>query len=215
MPGHEAAVGVADGLGKGVAQCGLGAEIHVAEEELADEVGWDRAGLFALFAVGFHRVGRAPVEEPHREGAEVVVGREDGCCGWGECCRGCGRFGEGRSVAFVGDYAVEGREGESFAAAVGSCGGFEAEFGISRNGKGGIGTGEFVVRGLRARALDFIDVWFLRGAVLGYVECGVAWVGQRFGGWDGARYFSYFLGCLADIQRGPLRNVESALTCST
>lgn len=74
MPRHEAAVGVADGLGKGVAERGLGAEVHVTEEELAEEVGWDCAGLFALFAVGFHGVGRAPIEEAHGEGAEVVVG---------------------------------------------------------------------------------------------------------------------------------------------
>ena len=215
MPGYEAAVGVADGLGEGVAECGLGAEVHVAEEKLAEEVGWDRAGLFALFAVGFHGVARAPVEEAHGEGAEVVVGREDGCCGWRECRRGCGGFGEGCGVAFVGDYAVQGREGESLAAAVGCCGGFEAEFGIGGNGKGGIGPGELVVGGLRPRALDLINVWFLRGAVLGYVECGVAWVGQRFGGWDWARYVSYFLGCLIDIQQGPLSNFQNTLTCST
>ena len=190
VPGHEAAVGVADRLGKGVAECGLGAEVHVAEEELAEEVGRDRAGLFALFAVGFHRVGRAPVEESHGEGAEVVVGRKDGRCGWGECGWGCGRFGEGCGVALVGDYAVECREGEGFAAAVEGCCGFEAEFGIGGHGKGCIGAGELVVGGLGARALESVDVWFLRGPILRYVECGVAWVGQRFGGWNWARYVS-------------------------
>ena len=161
MPGHEAAAGVADGLGEGVAERGLSAEVHVAEEELAEEVGRDGAGLFALFAVGFHGVACAPVEEAHGEGAEVVVGREDGCCGWGECCRGCGGLREGCGVAFVGDYAVEGREGEGFAAAMGGCGGFEAEFGKGGDGKRGVGAGELVVGGLRARALGFIDVWFL------------------------------------------------------
>lgn len=72
VPGDEAGGGVVVGLGEAVAQGGLGGEVHVAEEELADEVGGDSCGF------GF--VGRflddgleAPVEEADRKGAEVVV----------------------------------------------------------------------------------------------------------------------------------------------
>ena len=72
VPGDEAAVAVVVGLGEGVPEDGLRAEIHVAEEELADEVGGD-GGLFA-FWVFREDVLDAPVEEADGEGAEVVMG---------------------------------------------------------------------------------------------------------------------------------------------
>lgn len=108
MPRHESAARVPDCLREGVAQRGLGAEIHISEEQLAEEVGGDGGGLFAFAAVGFHGVVRAPVEEADGEGAEVVVGGEESCGLWRKG-RGCGRwFGKCCCVAFVGDYGVEG-----------------------------------------------------------------------------------------------------------
>ena len=107
VPGDESAVRVADCLREGVAQCGLGAEIHISEEQLAEEVGGDGGGLFAFAAVGFHGVVGAPVEEADGEGAEVVVGGEEGCGLWGEGRRCRSWLGECCCVAFVGDYGVE------------------------------------------------------------------------------------------------------------
>ncbi len=78
VPGDEAAVAVADCLGEGVAKRGLGAEVHFAEEELAEEVGGHGGGFFAFALVGGHGVVGAPVEEADGEGAEVVVGGEEG-----------------------------------------------------------------------------------------------------------------------------------------
>lgn len=72
------------------------------------------------------------------------------------------------------------------------------------DGEGSVGPSELVIGGLGARALNFIDVWFLGRAVLGYIECSVAWVGHRLGGWNWARYVPYFLGCLIDIQQSSL-----------
>ena len=57
-PGDEAAVGVVDCLSEGVASCCLGAEIHVAEEELTNE----RDGWLGCFpGVGGDSVLDAPV----------------------------------------------------------------------------------------------------------------------------------------------------------
>lgn len=44
VPGDEAHVGIVVRLGEGVAKGGLGAEIHVSEEKLANEVCWDCRG---------------------------------------------------------------------------------------------------------------------------------------------------------------------------
>ena len=72
VPGDEADVGVVVGLGEGVADGGLGGEVHVAEEELADEVCGDCGGFFCVG--GFFDDGLdAVVEEADGEGAEVVV----------------------------------------------------------------------------------------------------------------------------------------------
>ena len=63
------------------------AEVHVSEEELADQVGGD-CGLLG-FGVVFEDVLDAPVEEADAERAEVVVGGKEGrrlrgvCCGSG------------------------------------------------------------------------------------------------------------------------------------
>ncbi len=106
VPGDEAAVGVADGLGEGVAQRGLGAKVHFAEEELAEEVGGHGGGFFAFALVGFHGVMGAPVEKADGEGAEVVVRGEDGGGLGGEGGGGGGGLGEGRGVGFVGDDGI-------------------------------------------------------------------------------------------------------------
>ena len=65
MPGDEAAVAVPYRLRKGVPQRGLRPEIHLAEEQLAEEIGWHRGGFFAFLLVGLHGVVRAPVEQAH------------------------------------------------------------------------------------------------------------------------------------------------------
>ena len=49
VPGDEARSGVVVGLGKGVAEGGLGGEVHVAKEELADEIGGDLGGFAFIF----------------------------------------------------------------------------------------------------------------------------------------------------------------------
>lgn len=134
VPGDEAGGGVVVRLGEAVAQGGLGGEVHVAEEELADEVGGD--------ARGFGFVGRflddgldAPVEEADREGAEVVVRREEGRGLRGEGC-GCRfGFGEGGGVMFVCNEGVKSSEGVGFAAAMGGRSGFESEFGHRGDGE--------------------------------------------------------------------------------
>lgn len=63
MPGDEADVGIPGGLGKGVAEGCLCSEIHVSEEQLADEVRWDGAGF--TLRVRVHDVLSAPVKLSH------------------------------------------------------------------------------------------------------------------------------------------------------
>ena len=123
MPGDEATVGVADGLREGVAEGGLCAEIHLAEEELAEEVGGDGGCFFTALFVGGDGVVGAPVEEAHGEGAEVVVWGEEGRGLWGEGGGRGGGLGESSCIGFVGDDGFETLEGEGFAAAVGGCSG--------------------------------------------------------------------------------------------
>lgn len=65
MPGDEADVGITGGLGKGVAEGCLRSEIHVSEEQLADEIRWDGAGFTLRVCV--HDVLSAPVKLPHRK----------------------------------------------------------------------------------------------------------------------------------------------------
>lgn len=130
MPGYETTVRVSDGLSKGIAERGLCAEIHVAEEELAEEIGRDCAGLFTFAPVRFHGVVCAPVEEADGEGAEMVVGGEEGCGLGGEGGWGGGGFGECCGVGFIGNDLVKSCKGEGFAAAMGGGGRLETEFGV-------------------------------------------------------------------------------------
>lgn len=127
VPGDEAGGGVVVRLGEAVAQGGLGGEVHVAEEELADEVGGDsrRFGFVGRF---FDDGLDAPVEEADREGAEMVVRREERGGLRGEGC-GCRfRFREGGGVMFVCNEGVKSSEGVGFAAAMGGGSGFESKF---------------------------------------------------------------------------------------
>lgn len=157
MPGDEADVGIVVCLGEGVAERGLSGEVHVSEEELADEVRGHRGGLFGVG--GFSDDGEdAVVEEADGEGAEVVVRREQGC-GLGGEGGGCGGgFGECGSVVFVGDDGVESGEGDGFAAAVLGGGWFEAKLGHGGDGKVVVGAGEGAVGCIFAGALDAVDV---------------------------------------------------------
>lgn len=123
MPRDETDMGVIVGLSEGVAEGGLGGKIHVSEKKLADEVRGDCGGFSGI--CGFlDDFLDAVVEETDREGAEVVVWREEGGCLWGEG-GGCGGgLGEGGSVVFVCNDGVEGGEGEGFPATVGGSGWF-------------------------------------------------------------------------------------------
>ncbi len=71
MPGDKTTVAVVVRLGEGMTEDGLGAEVHVAEKELADEVGGD-GGLFAFRVFG-KDVHDAPIEQADGQRAEVVV----------------------------------------------------------------------------------------------------------------------------------------------
>lgn len=101
MPGDEAAVAVSHCLREGITERGLSTEIHIAEQELAEKVCGDSAGLFALLLVGDHGVVGAPVEEAYREAAEVVMGREKGRGLRRKGCWGGGRFRKGGGVCLV------------------------------------------------------------------------------------------------------------------
>ena len=145
MPGYEPAMAVPDRLREGVAERGLCAEVHFAEEELAEEVGGDCGGFFALLFEGGYGVVGAPVEEADGEGAEMVMWGEEGRGLGGEGGGRCGGFGECGGVGFVGDDGIEGLEGGSFATSVRGGGREEAEFGVERNGEVAFGTGEVLV----------------------------------------------------------------------
>lgn len=71
MPGDEADVRISGGLGKRVAKRCLCGEVHVSEEQLADEVGRDGAGF--TLGVRVYDVLSAPVKLSHGKGAEMVV----------------------------------------------------------------------------------------------------------------------------------------------
>lgn len=131
MPRDEATMAVPHGLREGIAQRGLCTEIHLTEEELAEEVSGDGGCFFAfVLLVGEHGVVGAPIEEADGEGAEVVVWGKEGCRLRvnGRGC--CGGLGEGGGVGFVGNYIFERFECEGFAATVGGYGAVEAEFGV-------------------------------------------------------------------------------------
>lgn len=215
VPGDEADVGVADGLGERVAECGLGSEIHVTEEELPNEVSGDCGGGFAFARVGGHGVVGAPVEEADGEGAEVVVGGEEGGGLGGEGGGGGGGFGEGRGVGFVGDYGVERGEGVGFAAAVRGGGGVETEFGVEGDGEIVLGAGDVGVRILFAGALDAVDVWILGRAVLVEVYLRVAGIWERAGCRNRAGDLRQFFRSLQIVSTYCISRVQGRLTFST
>ena len=77
---------------------------------------------------------------------------------WIEGCGGGGGFGEGGGVVFVGDDAVEGGEGEGFAAADGCGCGFKAKFGHGWDGEVVVGASEGGVRFVGGDTLVLVEV---------------------------------------------------------
>lgn len=69
MPGYETAVWVVVRLGEVVAESGLSAKIHVAKEELADEICRNSARL-GLF-IGFNCSKGTVIKEPDGERAKM------------------------------------------------------------------------------------------------------------------------------------------------
>lgn len=77
MPGDKPALWVIAGLREGVPEGGLGAEIHIAEQELTYEIGW--YGAWLGFFVGIYDGKSAMIEKSDRERAKVQMRGEE--CG--------------------------------------------------------------------------------------------------------------------------------------
>lgn len=103
------------------------------------------------------------VEEADGEGAEMVVWGEEGGCLGGEGCGCRGGFGKGGGIELIGDDSVQSRQGTGFTASVGSCGGFEAEFGRGGDGKIVVRARDGGIGGIFAVTLDAIDIGFWGG----------------------------------------------------
>lgn len=160
MPGDEANVGVVVGLGEGPAEGGLCGEVHVSEEELADQVCGDCGGFLGVggFVNDFLD---AVVEKADGEGTEVMVRGEQGSCLRGESGRCRGGFGKSGGVVFVGYDGVECGESDGFAAPVRGAGWFEAQFRHGGNGEVVVGAREGGVGCFLAGTLDaiYVGVW--------------------------------------------------------
>ncbi len=169
MPWDEVCGRVVVCLGKGVSESGLGGEIHVAEEELADEVCGDGRGFTSILCFGDNFLD-APVEKADGKGTKMVVWGEKGGGLWRECSRRSFRLGEGCGVMFVCDEGIQSGEGVGFASAMGGGGGFEAHFGHCGDGEGVIRAGKGVVRLFFIVSLDAVDVGMLRWLSLLEVE---------------------------------------------
>ena len=178
MPRYESTVAVPMCLGIGVAEWGLGTEIHITEEELANQVCWWSG--FVGFGIGLEDVHYAPIEEADTEGTEVVVGREESSGLRREGCGSSLRLGEGCCVCCVRDYFIEGAECDVLATAVLCSGRLEAKLGHYGYGEVTVGTGEFGVGFVILIALYFVDVWGRRRLCLLKVEGSVARVWERF-----------------------------------
>lgn len=60
MPRYKAAIRIIASLSKRITERRLGAEIHVAKQQLTEKVSWDGGCLFGL--VGSYDIVSAPVE---------------------------------------------------------------------------------------------------------------------------------------------------------
>ena len=168
MPGHKFAMAVAVGLSERKAKWRLSTEVHVSEQELADQICGDGGLLcFGEFVKDLHS---APVEEANAEGAEVVMRRKEGCGLRTECCGSRVRLREGGSVSGVGDDLVEYFQSDSLSAAMLSRGGFEANLFKRGNSEVALGTRNSGVRGLFSISLYVVNVGLWRRLGLLKVE---------------------------------------------
>lgn len=197
VPGDEAAVGVGGRLGKGRAEGGLGGEVHVAEEDLADEALRGRGGARAE---GVDDLLDAVVEEADGEGAKVEEGGEQRR-GRRVELRGAGLWLlEGRNVRLVLDELVEALKSERLAAADGRRGGREAELLERLDGEVAVGAGNVLVRRVFPRLVAFVDVGLRVRTMLLEIHGHVSRIGQTLGRRDRLRDRANLLPC--GLQRG-------------
>lgn len=133
VPGDEAAAGIIHRLAEGMAKRGLGAEIHVAEEQLSDEVCGD--GRRLRFFVSVNDGAGAVVKLPAGERAEVEVRREKGGRLRGEGRWRGARFGEGSRVFLIGDNSIQLSECHGLSTSMSGRCGLETQLGKCRHGK--------------------------------------------------------------------------------
>lgn len=71
MPRYKAAIRIIASLSKRITERRLGAEIHVAKQQLTEKVGWDSGCLFSF--IGSYDIVSAPVKFADREGSKVQM----------------------------------------------------------------------------------------------------------------------------------------------
>lgn len=116
MPWNETAIGIVHHLSEGVPHGCLSAKIHLPEQELPEEI--RRNGCRLAFLIPINDGSSTVVEQAAGERAKVEVRGEKSRRLRREGRRSGVRFGEGRSVCFIGDDFVKLSESNGLPASV-------------------------------------------------------------------------------------------------